>query len=59
VLTAWINQGLAASNSIRSRLDVTYNTSDANVLLAGTGLDWFWDIFPDDFTNRKPPDLLS
>jgi hypothetical protein len=61
VLSDWISYGKAASNvaSIRKRLHVTYNTSHANTLLAGSGLDWFWETYAKDTTNRKPSDLLN
>jgi hypothetical protein len=38
---------------------VTYNTSHANTLHAGSGLDWFWETYSKDTTNRKPGDLLN
>jgi hypothetical protein len=38
---------------------VTYNTSHANFLVAGSGLDWFWFTFAQDQTNMKPTDLLN
>jgi hypothetical protein len=61
VLADWISYGKAASNvaSIRKRLQVTYNTSHANTLLAGSGLDWFWETYAKDTTNRKASDLLN
>jgi RTX calcium-binding nonapeptide repeat (4 copies) len=60
-LDDWIQYGSQAANvaSIRSRLAVTYNTSHANTLDAGTGLDWFWVIDAKDSTNRKATDLLN
>ena len=44
VLDDWVEYGDLAADvaSIRSRLAVTYNTSYANTLDAGSGLDWFW-----------------
>jgi hypothetical protein len=45
--------------SIRARLHVMYNTRQANTLLAGSGLDWFWAIFPRDRINPKANDLLN
>jgi Ca2+-binding RTX toxin-like protein len=61
VLNDWMRYGAVAANvaSIRSRLTVTDNTSRANTLLAGSGLDWFWYTYPGDTTNRKPTDLLN
>jgi hypothetical protein len=38
---------------------VTYNTTYANTLKAGSGLDWFWEIYAKDTTNRKASHLLS
>jgi hypothetical protein len=61
VLNDWAQYGAQPANvaSIRSRLAVTYNTSYANTLTAGSGLDWFWVTYPKDSTNRKPTDLLN
>jgi hypothetical protein len=61
VLEEWAKYGALAANvgSIRSRLAVTYNSSHANTLEAGRGLDWFWVNDPKDKTNRKPTDLLD
>ena len=44
VLTDWVSGGDTAANvaNIRSRLHVTDNSSHANRLWAGSGLDWFW-----------------
>jgi hypothetical protein len=44
--------------SVRGWL-VTYNSSHANTLHAGSGLDWFWYTYAKDKTNRKPTDLLN
>jgi hypothetical protein len=38
---------------------VTYNTSHTNTLMAGSGLDWFWETYSKDITNRKASDLLN
>ncbi|HWB11051.1 MAG TPA: Ig-like domain repeat protein [Pirellulales bacterium] len=38
---------------------ITFNRSNADTLLAGKGLDWFWATYAKDFTNRKPTDLLN
>jgi hypothetical protein len=35
------------------------NTTNANTLDAGRGLDWFWVIYGNDSTNRKATDLLN
>jgi hypothetical protein len=61
VLEDWVQYGDLASDvaSIRSRLDVTYNTCFANTLDAGSGLDWFWYTCANDKTNRKKTDLLN
>jgi hypothetical protein len=61
VLNDWMQFGALSTNvaSIRSRLAVTYNTTNANTLDAGSGLDWFWVIYAKDSTNRKPTDLLN
>ena len=61
VLDDWILYGNQAANvaSIRSRLAVTYNSSHANTLDAGSGLDWFWYTDAKDRTNRKATDLLN
>ncbi len=61
VLNDWtVSGGLAANVAdIRSRLAVTDNSSNANILVAGGGLDWFWATFGGDTTNRKGTDLLN
>jgi Ca2+-binding RTX toxin-like protein len=61
VLSDWISKGATPSNvaSIRARLKVTDNTNNANTLLAGSGLDWFWENYSKDTTNPKPGDLLN
>jgi hypothetical protein len=61
VLDDWTQYGAQAANvaSIRQRLQVTYNSSYANTLHAGSGLDWFWDTYAGDATNRKATDLLN
>jgi hypothetical protein len=59
VLDDWEQSGAAAAGSIRSRLAVTLNSSYANTMQAGRGLDWFWDAYAKDKTNRKPTDLLN
>ncbi len=61
VLDDWTAYGDSAANlaSIRSRLDVTDNSSYANSLKAGRGLDWFWETYAKDSTNRKVTDLLN
>jgi len=61
VLDDWEQYGALAADvaSIRSRLSVTYNTSNANTLDTGSGLDWFWYTYAKDKANRKPTDLLN
>jgi uncharacterized repeat protein (TIGR03803 family) len=61
VLTDWISYGATTADvaSIRKRLQVTYNTTYANRLMAGSGLDWFWETYAKDTTNRKASDLLN
>jgi hypothetical protein len=38
---------------------VAFNSSHANTLTAGSGLDWFWETYAKDSTNRKATDLLN
>ncbi len=61
ILADWIQYGEQAANvaSIRSRLDVTYNTHHANNLNAGGGLDWFWATDALDHLNANPSDLRN
>jgi hypothetical protein len=61
VVADWVQYGDTGANvaSIRSRLAVTDNTSHANTLDAGSGLDWFWYTYALDSTNRKATDLLN
>ena len=61
VLNDWVQNGSQASNvtSIRSRLTVTDNTSHANRMTAGSGLDWFWATYAKDTLNKKSTDLLN
>jgi hypothetical protein len=61
VLRDWTQYGATAANvaSIRSRLKVIDNTTNANTLKAGSGLDWFWETFAQDTTNRKATDMLN
>lgn len=61
VLNDWVRYGAQAANvaGIRARLAVTENSSHANVLVAGGGLDWFWEAYAKDVTNRKGTDLLN
>jgi hypothetical protein len=59
VLDDWTRQGKSAANlaSIRRRLLVTYNSSHANTLKAGSGLDWFWYTYSRNSTNCKASDV--
>ncbi len=61
VLTDWVSGGDTAANvaNIRSRLHVTDNSSHANRLWAGSGLDWFWATYAKDSIDRKATDLLN
>jgi len=61
VLNDWMLYGDTAANvaSFRTRLAVTDNSAHANTLLSGSGLDWFWETYAGDHTNRKPTDLLN
>ena len=59
VLNDWMTFGAADAARIRSRLAVTYNSSHANHLQTGSGLDWFWETYAKDSTNRKATDLLN
>jgi len=61
ILADWTDFGSQPNNvaSIRSRLQVTDNTTNPNVLIAGGGLDWFWDTYAQDTTNIKGSDLLN
>jgi adhesin HecA-like repeat protein len=59
VLAQWIANGDSTSNltTIRSELDVTYNTINVNHLTTGTGLDWFWFTYPLDVTTMTKTDV--
>ncbi len=59
VLSDWTQSGSAAANvaSIRLRLNLTFNSSNANTLQAGSGLDWFFETYSKNHTNRKASDL--
>ena len=61
VLSDWMQYGATATNvaSIRCRLNVTDNSSHANTLTAGSGLDWFFALAAQDTINPKATDLLN
>jgi hypothetical protein len=61
VLAAWIQNGNTPTDlvDIRSRLQVTDNTTNANTMLAGNGFDWFWASYARDMMNDKATDLLN
>jgi hypothetical protein len=61
ILSAWIAGGSSSANvaNIRSRIKVTYNTTNSGTLQAGSGLDWFWYTDSKDLVNRKSTDLLN
>ena len=61
-LSDWVQYGNTASNvsTIRALLGkVTFNSTNANKLLAGSGLDWFWSVYPLDQLNNKLTDLRN
>jgi Ca2+-binding RTX toxin-like protein len=63
VLDDWTSYGEVAADvaTVRGFLTpaLTYNTSHANTLDGGDGLDWFWGTYRKDATNRKLTDLLN
>lgn len=61
VLDDWTQYGKSATDvaDIRRRLAVTDNTAHANLLHAGTDLDWFWYTYGKDSVDRKATDLLN
>jgi hypothetical protein len=61
VLDDWTQYGALTDDvaNILARLKVTYNMRYANTLDASAGLDWFWEIYGQDRTNRKVTDLLN
>ena len=61
VLSEWVQYGSADAVTIRSQLAgiVTYNAKNANILRAGSGLDWFWYTYGEVHTDRKATDLLN
>ncbi|HET6880763.1 MAG TPA: MBG domain-containing protein, partial [Pirellulales bacterium] len=58
VLNEWIAGGISG---VRADLaaHITYNTTNSNTLHAGSGRDWFWEIYSGDNVNIKPGDLLN
>jgi Ca2+-binding RTX toxin-like protein len=58
VLSDWIANDLTDVANILTPA-ITYNTTNANTITAGTGFDWFWYIYGKDHTNRKATDLLN
>jgi hypothetical protein len=58
VLGDWMTGDDADVQSILSGA-ITYNKTNANTLLAGKGLDWFWATYAKDKINNKPGDLLN
>jgi hypothetical protein len=61
ILAEWMQYGSSHASDIDSQLDAitTYNSSYANTLLAGGGLDWFWATYANDKLNPKVTDLLN
>jgi Ca2+-binding RTX toxin-like protein len=56
-LADWVASGKSDAGTIRTLLGtVTFNTTNANTLLAGSGLDWFWATYAKDQLNIKPTD---
>jgi Ca2+-binding RTX toxin-like protein len=60
ILIEWV-QSSSNAGDIRNKLQglVTYNTTNANTLQAGSGLDWFWANYAKDSLNKKSTDLLN
>jgi hypothetical protein len=59
ILSAWAASPTASNQAaIRSRFTVTYNTTSANYLSAGVGVDWFF-YQPPTTSNKKPSDFLK
>ena len=55
ILSDW---NASKSASVNTRLKVVYNTTQPNVLKAGSGRDWFF-FTSKDVTNKKPTDRLN
>jgi predicted outer membrane repeat protein len=59
-LADWVASGKSDAATIRTLLGtVTLNTTNANTLLAGSGLDWFFAKYAKDTLNNKPTDSLN
>ena len=56
ILSDW---NTSSSTPVDMRLNVVYNASHPNVLLAGSGQDWFFFTYSKDATSRKPTDRLD
>ena len=56
ILSDW---NACSSASVNKRLKVVYNTTDPNVLKAGSGRDWFFYKYSKDVTNKKSTDRLN
>jgi Ca2+-binding RTX toxin-like protein len=56
-LADWVASGKSAASTIRTLLGtVTFNSTNVNTLLAGSGLDWCWATYAKDKLNIKPTD---
>jgi hypothetical protein len=59
-LADWVAGGTSDASTIRALLGtVTCNSTNANALQAGSGLDWFFATYAQDTLNRQPTDLLN
>jgi hypothetical protein len=59
-LAYWVASGTSDADIIRTLLGtVKLNTTNANTLLAGSGLDWFFAKYAKDTLNNKPTDSLN
>jgi Ca2+-binding RTX toxin-like protein len=60
ILDAWVANPTASNQAaIRKRFTVTDNTTNANTLTAGTGIDWFFYKNPPTTSNKKATDFLN
>jgi hypothetical protein len=59
ILNAWTANSTAPNQAaIQSRFTVIYNTTYANTLTAGSGIDWFFYKHPTT-SNKKSTDFLN
>ena len=60
ILNDWVANPAASNQSkIRARFTVNYNTTNANTLTAGTGVDWFFYTYKKTTSNKKKTDFLN